>query len=263
MQQTYQCPNCSNSVMSGARFCGTCGIHLNWTTQQQMQSPPHNEPLTSEKIPTIERQSFDINKSESQELLLLLLRPSLSKIFVIPSDNPPIDADGISTNYGMHNTKGINKHALERLPTLCVSENGSVGYTIPMRLDLQLCLQQLASDANPPIDFPLGLFTNRDVIVISKGLYTVQLWHNTPKGAIKALNTKLNEFLASKIIYACTTIDEGAMTNLRRLEATAQHLLASISPKTTTPPKLSAEIASGWQHDFLGPIFKRAKEVIK
>jgi hypothetical protein len=164
------------------------------------------------------------------------------------------------TSYGLYNTKGLNKHALERLPILCVSENGSVGYTFPMRLDLHLCLHQLATNSNPPIDFPLGLFTNRDVMIISKGLYTVQLFHNTPQDAIKALKHGTDEFLASLIIYASTTIHEGAMTNLRRLEATAKHLLTSISPKTTTLPKLPPEIASGWQHDFLEPIFKRAKE---
>lgn len=233
MQQTYQCPNCSNPIVSGYRFCGICGAQLNWAAPQQAPA--------------------------SQELLLLLLRPSLSEIFVIPPDNPLIDADGVITNYGMYKTKGINKHALERLPMLCVSENGSVGYTIPMRLDLQLCLHQLASNANPPIDFPLGLFTNRDVIVVSRGLYTVTLWHNNPQGAMKALNTELNESLASKIIYSATTTDKGMMVNLRRLEATAKHLLSSKNPETNTFSKLPPDIASGWQHDFLEPIFKRAK----
>jgi len=240
MQQQYQCSNCGAQVAFGTGFCGNCGFPLDWPTQQQVQPPVQYQ-------------------QTHQELLLLLLRPSLSKIFESPSDNSPIDADGLETCYGVYTTKGMPKQALERLPTLCVSENVSVGYTIPMRLDLQLCLHQLASDANPSIDFPLGLFTNRDVMVISKGLYTVQLWHNTPQGAIKALNTELNEFLASKIIYACTTTDEGAMNNLRRLEATAKHLLSSIDPKTNTLPKLPPEIASGWQHDFLEPIFKRAK----
>lgn len=37
MQQWYQCPKCGTSVTFGARFCGNCGIQLNWPTQQQMQ----------------------------------------------------------------------------------------------------------------------------------------------------------------------------------------------------------------------------------
>jgi len=201
-----------------------------------------------------------MEKSEPQELLLLLLRPSISKIFESPSDNSPIDADAIMTSSGMYDAKGMNKHALQRLPILCVSENGSVGYTIPMRLDLLLCLDQLASNANPPIDYPLGLFTNRDVIIVSEAVYTVQLFHNTPQDAIKALEHGTDEFPASLIIYASTTIDEETMTNLRRLEATARYLLTSISPKTTTLPKLPPEVASGWHYDFLDPIFRRAKE---
>lgn len=49
------------------------------------------------------------------------------------------------------------------------------------------------------------------------------------------------------------------MTNLRRLEATAKYLLTPVTPEPMTLPKLPPEIASGW-HEFLDPIFKRAKE---
>jgi hypothetical protein len=51
------------------------------------------------------------------------------------------------------------------------------------------------------------------------------------------------------------------MNNLRTLEATAQRLLDSMSPDATAMPKLPAEITSGWYHDLLDPIFKRAKEI--
>jgi hypothetical protein len=44
MQQLYSCPNCNSPVTFGDRFCGTCGINLNWPAQQQMppnyQQPP-------------------------------------------------------------------------------------------------------------------------------------------------------------------------------------------------------------------------------
>lgn len=39
MQQWYQCPNCRAPVAFGVRFCGNCGMQLNWPTQQQMQPP--------------------------------------------------------------------------------------------------------------------------------------------------------------------------------------------------------------------------------
>lgn len=74
---------------------------------------------------------------------------------------------------------------------------------------------------------------------------------------MSAIGDETNEFPACKIIYAGTTVDEGYMTNLRRLEATAQYLL---TPEPTTPPKLPPEIANEWLHDFLEPVFKRARE---
>lgn len=40
MQQQYQCSNCGAQVAFETRFCGNCGIQLNWPTQQQIQPPP-------------------------------------------------------------------------------------------------------------------------------------------------------------------------------------------------------------------------------
>jgi len=40
MQQWYQCPRCGVQVAFGARFCGNCGMQLNWLAQQQVQPPP-------------------------------------------------------------------------------------------------------------------------------------------------------------------------------------------------------------------------------
>ena len=37
MQQSYQCSNCGAPVALGMRFCGNCGLQLNWPTQQQLQ----------------------------------------------------------------------------------------------------------------------------------------------------------------------------------------------------------------------------------
>ncbi len=39
MQQQYQCSNCGAHVAFGTRFCGNCGIQLNWPAQQQIQQP--------------------------------------------------------------------------------------------------------------------------------------------------------------------------------------------------------------------------------
>ena len=40
MQQQYQCSNCGAPVAFGTRFCGSCGLQLNWPTQQQTQPTP-------------------------------------------------------------------------------------------------------------------------------------------------------------------------------------------------------------------------------
>jgi len=40
MQQTFSCPGCGSPVPFGFRFCGNCGIALNWQTRPQVQPPP-------------------------------------------------------------------------------------------------------------------------------------------------------------------------------------------------------------------------------
>jgi len=35
MQQWCRCPNCGTQVAFGVRFCGNCGMQLNWPVQQQ------------------------------------------------------------------------------------------------------------------------------------------------------------------------------------------------------------------------------------
>ena len=39
MQQWYQCPRCGTQVAYGTRFCGNCGMQMNWPTQWT-QPPP-------------------------------------------------------------------------------------------------------------------------------------------------------------------------------------------------------------------------------
>lgn len=244
-EQTYLCPNCLGFIALGDRFCGRCGIQLNWTNS---------------KTPTV-----DIRFPTPKELLLLLIRPSLSKIFETSPDNSPIDADVILTGSGFYDTKGVNKHVLERLSIFCVSETESIGYAFPTRLDLILCLEDLASKVSPPVSHPLELFINRDVMVVSEGFYSVQLFYNLPPETMKIFGhgaIKTDNFCTSRIIYTCSTVNTRAMSNLRTLEVTAQRLLNSMSPNTSTLPKLPHEITSGWYHDLLDPIFKRAKEIV-
>lgn len=198
-------------------------------------------------------------QSEPSELTLLLIRPSISKIFGSPSETSLVSADAIATSSGMYNAQGINRYALERIPILCVTESTKVAYTIPMRLDLFLCLEKLASNLKPPVDIPIPFFENCDVVIVTGGLYTVRLFHKNPQDALRSMEDGTEEFVASKIVYSSCTTDEGFITNLRRLEATAKHVISSVSPETTTLPNLPPEVANVWQHDFLEPIFKRAK----
>ena len=41
MQQQYQCSSCGARVAFGMRFCSSCGVQLNWPTQQQAPYPSH------------------------------------------------------------------------------------------------------------------------------------------------------------------------------------------------------------------------------
>jgi len=200
-------------------------------------------------------------KSTLQELFLLLLRPSISKIFESPPDSSLIDAAAIMTSFGVHRVQGINKHQIERLPVLLVTESGRAGHTFSMRLDLQVLLHQLATRANPPIDYPLGLFTNCDVIMVGDGFYSVRLFQSEADIALSILQTGTELFTAPHIGYMGTTTDEGTLTSLRRLEANAKEFLpseVSYSDTSLTLRQLPPQI-----YDFLKPIFKRAGEVIR
>ena len=60
MQQWYQCPRCGTPVAFGARFCGSCGIQMNWQTQQQIQHPPdYLKPQQSGQWGSYERQTYN------------------------------------------------------------------------------------------------------------------------------------------------------------------------------------------------------------
>jgi hypothetical protein len=43
MQQWYQCPQCGAPVAFGVRFCGSCGLQLNWQTQQTQPPPVYQQ----------------------------------------------------------------------------------------------------------------------------------------------------------------------------------------------------------------------------
>lgn len=40
MNQTYLCPRCNSQIKYGDRFCGSCGLPLNW--QPQAPPPPYS-----------------------------------------------------------------------------------------------------------------------------------------------------------------------------------------------------------------------------
>jgi len=200
-------------------------------------------------------------RSTFQELFLLLLRPSISKIFETPPDSPPIDAVAIMTSFGVHRVQGINKHQIERLPVLLVTESGKAGHVFSMRLELQVVLHQLATRANPPIDYPLGLFANCDVIMVGDGFYSVRLFQSEADIALPIFETGTELFTAPRIGYMGTTTDEATLASLRRLEANAKEFLpseVSYSDTSFTLRQLPPQI-----YDFLKPIFKRAGEVIR
>ncbi len=50
MQQLYQCSNCGAAVAFGMRFCGSCGLQLNWPTQQQVQPTPQYQQYSQQPV---------------------------------------------------------------------------------------------------------------------------------------------------------------------------------------------------------------------
>jgi hypothetical protein len=60
MQQGYRCPRCNAKVTYGVRFCGNCGMQLNWPTQQQTQHPPnYQKPQQSSQWDNYKRQAYN------------------------------------------------------------------------------------------------------------------------------------------------------------------------------------------------------------
>lgn len=205
----------------------------------------------------IEFRSSNTKESEPKKLFLLLINPSLLEIFAAPPDNTLVDADVAMTSSGMFNVQGKNLYLFRRLPVLCIGNDYQVGYTIPMILDLQIWLHKMAEGINPPINYPEGLFINRDALIVTDGIYTVRLFHNDVSKALKAQRNGNDEFPASHIIYSGTTTDEENISNLRKLEADVTKLL---TPTPSSPPKLPPEL--GWEQ-FLEPIFNHVKEVMQ
>lgn len=44
MEQPYSCPNCKSPITFGDRFCGACGIYLNWPAQQMSAPRSYQQP---------------------------------------------------------------------------------------------------------------------------------------------------------------------------------------------------------------------------
>ena len=236
--------------------------------QGERQRKNHHESLASVPSPKDESKNANIDtESESTELALLFVRPSISKIFESPPDKSLINADFIETSHGTYSAIGMNEHQLELIPILAVSERCGVGYALATRLDLQYYLHKLVTDSKATIDYPLGLFTNRDVIMITVGSYVVMQTFQNASAAMNAIEEPLNEFRASRICYAATTTNKENINNLRCLAAEAQEVVLQggivilphivpqdgilISPHTVT---------KDWQPNFLEPIFKHARE---
>ena len=84
MRQMYYCPNCRASVSCGARFCGSCGISLNWVVEQM---PPPSSPLASGNLKQYQQQHMNGNrgtisqsKSSSQDAAVTPISIEISKL---------------------------------------------------------------------------------------------------------------------------------------------------------------------------------------
>ena len=76
MQQQYRCSDCGAQVAFGARFCGTCGVRLNWPTQ----------PVTKRDIPIGAKTRLHANNvlwdsDDKFFLLLYTLKPQILQAF--------------------------------------------------------------------------------------------------------------------------------------------------------------------------------------
>lgn len=231
---------------------------MKWFQRKSQRQPTKNEPRAQTTLPEAQSPTA---RSTFQELFLLLLRPSVPKIFESAPDTSLMDAAAIMTSFGVHRVQGMNKHQIEGVPVLLVTESGKAGHVFSMRLELQVLLHQLATRANPPIDYPHGLFTNCDVIMVGDYFYSVRLFRSEVDIAHPIFQTGTELFTAPHIGYMGTTTDEATLTSLRRLEANAKEFLpseVSYSDTSLTLRQLPPQI-----YDFLKPIFKRAGEVIR
>ena len=99
MQQQYQCPNCKAPVAFGMRFCGNCGMQLNWPTQQHILPPSEGfatgqtTNLSTVKFhedPILHSRAADMRGAESNVLYLSVLPKGIKLVQGGPTLRPKI-----------------------------------------------------------------------------------------------------------------------------------------------------------------------------
>lgn len=208
---------------------------------------------------------------------LLLVRPFLEDIFSEGSDSTYLPACGVqrdSSNNILHpksiylsGENGIEKvddlmiGMLDPLFILAIHESGRACYRRPTRLDLQKVIYDSATYLGMKDSPPVSFFKGRDILVFSDGEYTCRLMFADIGMALLYRNEPYNEFIVPQLIYAATWIEDGDRENLRRLEATAFHLLEPYKDiKHSVGIKELPKLPKDWQKGFVKPMFKDVKE---
>lgn len=221
------------------------------------------------------KQSHTKVVSNQGELAMLLIRPYLTNIFSsditlsLDRFGTELDSMGVSvfyvmTKHGIQSIKRNNINWLHMFPILCISENGRVGYTFTMRLDLQIWLKEILKHSGFSIsDFP-KYFKDHDVIFVADGAYTNRLFYNDQNIALKIRSDGFtNELNIADIAYCATVNDDRVIANLRTIEDNAKSIL--FERKKDKERKQIEELPQLPFHLYsdLKPIFNRARESIK
>jgi hypothetical protein len=223
----------------------------------------------------INKQSRPTTLVKKNELLMLLIRPNLVNIFSNNSDvvldrfGAELDRAGVLAFYIMtkHGIQPIQRNDLNWLhmfPILFITDNGRIGYTITMRLDMQIFLNQILKHSGFTMAVYPQYFKDNDVIFIADGIYTNRLSYSDQNTALKIRNDGFtSELNTANIVYSATTAELKVMASLRRIEAAAELILFEhkkdpAKKQIEELPKLPFDLYSD-----LSFCFDRARDSIK
>jgi len=231
-----------------------------------------NEQKESKVLPN----SCNLNKNE---LLMLLVRPSLVKVFsrdsndILEEFKEKLNSLNVFTFFVLVKGRFIavetnNINGLNMVPVLTVSESGHIGYVYVFRLILQNYLQSYMNNiTEAPIE-ATEFFGCHDIIMVSNGIDIVRVFFDDQNVLLQLMQFGFpNEFKVPDIFYFATVADN-VTPYLRELEDVSKLILSKYKDnkepvQVSELPKLPFEVYDKWNKLFLKSIFGRARKSIE